>query len=112
MDGNDAQPVEQVLPEGSLTYGLGKVDAGRSNEAHINGLGSRAAEASYFAPLDHADKLALKAKAEMGDLVQEYRPTFGQFKPAVPGFRRSRTSSFHLTQKFRFEERFGQGAAI
>ena len=74
MDGDDAQAVEQVFPEGAGLDGFFKIPVGRGDDADVQ-LDALLAPHLHELPfLDHPEELGLDIEAEIGDLIEEKVP--------------------------------------
>ena len=71
MNGDDVEPVEQILTETSVLHLVLEIDIGGGNDAHIHLDGFHPTEAHELALLHHAQQLGLRLERDVADLVEE-----------------------------------------
>ena len=80
VNGNNIEPIIQILPEGPLLKSSTQVFVGCSNQADIYFKGFRSPQALKFTLLEHAQQLDLRGSGNVADFVEKYSSFIGQFK--------------------------------
>ena len=112
IDADDIEPVIQVLPELARLHHLCQVFVRGADDAHIYGDFFRSAQGAHLPLLNHAQQLGLHGKRQVANFVQKQRAARCALEQAFAVGYRPGISAFAGTEKFGFEQRFGNGAAI
>ena len=112
VDGEDVQPVIQVLPELLRLDELFQVPVGGGNHAHIRRNGERAAHALELALLQDPEELDLHGPRQVSNLVQEKGAALGKLEPAFPRCNGARESALLMTEQLALDHPFGQRGAV
>ncbi len=83
VDGDDVQPVEQVIAELAFLDLLPQIDVGGGDDAHVHLHFADAAEVHELAVLQDAQNLGLRIEPHRADLVEEQRAPVGHFEQAL-----------------------------
>ena len=111
-DGQDVQPVVQVLPVASLGDRVLQVAVGGRDHPDIDMQRFRAAEPFEPAFLQHAQQLDLDGPADLADLVQKDRSAGRPLE--IPLARRAQCAGIRPLfgpEEFAFQQAFGNGSA-
>src|SRR6202011_1832839 len=100
LNGDDAEPIKEVLPESSLRNLLFKVLVGSGNYTHVDVLFLRAADWPDLSFLQHAVKLHLHGQAHVADLVHKERSTVSRLEQPATIFRSPGKGAFHVAKQF------------
>ena len=84
-EGHDREPMVEVAPETPGLHCSGQVFVGRADDLDVDGLGARAAEATYRPLLDYLQKLCLDGLGQQRHLVEKDRSVMRGVKE--PGLR-------------------------
>ncbi len=75
FDGEHLQPEVEVLAEGSLAHHLDQIAVRGRDDAHVDALALRTADAADLVVLEHAQELYLHSERDLPDLVQQQAST-------------------------------------
>ena len=95
-----------------MLHGLRRVDVGRGNQPHVDGLFLLSAEAPDRAFLQHAQQLGLNARRDLGDLVEEQRAGVRQLEAARAPIDRAGERAALVAEDFVLEQRFRNRRAV
>ena len=112
MDGNDAEPVVEVLPEGARLDGFLQVAVGRGDDADIQFNAFLAPHLHELPFLDHPQELGLDIQAQVADLVEEKGPVIGQFEEPVFRLQGPGERALDVTEELAFQQGLHQGGAV
>src|SRR5205823_4966753 len=107
LEGDDVESVVQVLTKAALFDRLLQVPVRRSDDAHVNSYGARAADALELALLKDAQQLRLHRRRHLADLVEEERAAVGDFELALLLSERAGERAALVAEQFGFEQRLG-----
>ena len=80
LDGEDVEPVVEVLAQLAVAHRFGRIDVGGGDDADVDRLLLPSAEAAERALLQHAQQLDLRRRHHLGDLVEEQRAAVRQLE--------------------------------
>ena len=80
VQGEDVQPVEEILAKSAATNLGGEIPRGRRHHAHVDLDVLAVAEAAHLALLQDAQELDLQAERQLANLVEEQRAARGLFE--------------------------------
>jgi hypothetical protein len=106
------QTVEQVFAEASGAHGLGQVDVGGRDQAHVDRDRLASAQAHHFAFLQHAQQLDLHRQRQVADLVEEQGAAVGRLEPAGLGLLGAGEGAPLIAEQLALDQGFGKRAAI
>ena len=89
-DGEDVEPIVEILPEAPLGHGAFEIAVGGRDDADVRVERPSGSHAFERPVLQHAQQLGLHVDAEFADLVQEERAAVRQLEAAGPASRRRR----------------------
>src|SRR5438093_3488311 len=112
VDGDDAQPVEEVLAETARLDLLGEVLVRGRDDARVHLDRAGAPQALDLTGLDGAEKFGLGVEAHVADLVQEERPPVRGLEPAPLHLRRSGEGSLFVPEELALHEVLGKRRAV
>ena len=78
LDGDDVEPIEEVLPHHALAHRRLEVAVGGGDQPDVRLDVLRVADPPDLAHLDRADELDLEQGRNLGDLVEEERAPLGR----------------------------------
>ncbi len=99
VDGEHAEPVEEVLAEPPLGHSPAQVRVGGGHEAHIHLPGLLGAEGIDLLLLDGPQQLGLEVQGQVADLVQEEGAAVRQLEPAFTGRCRAAEGALHVAEE-------------
>src|SRR5207249_5777972 len=70
-DAHDVQPVEQILPEGTLGHRLLEVTVGGGDDPDVDGIRFGRPHRPHLHLLENTQELYLQRRRELADLVEE-----------------------------------------
>src|SRR5437879_137596 len=108
-DGENIEAVEEILAKFTFCDGVLEILVGRCNQADIHLDRLITAKPFEFALLQDAEEFDLCLGRQIADLIEKKGTAVGHFKPAFLSRRRSGKSTLFVTEKLRFNKRFGQG---
>src|SRR5471032_473401 len=103
-NGDDVQPVEQVLAELVLFHQLRQIGVRRGDDAHVDLDRLDRAEAHEFFFLDDAEEFGLSLQVNVADLVEEDRAAIRDFEEATLRRNRAGERALHVTEETRLEQ--------
>ena len=112
VNGEDAQPVEQVLAEAPFGHGLPQVLMGGGQQPYIHPPGLLAAQGIDLALLDGAQQLGLEVQGQVADLVQEQRAAIRQLEATLSRCHGPAEGTLYVAEELGLDEGGGQGAAV
>ncbi|OPZ05947.1 MAG: hypothetical protein BWZ08_02381 [candidate division BRC1 bacterium ADurb.BinA292] len=112
VDGEDIEPVVEILPEFGGFDHLFEVAVGRGDDADIDRDRAAAADALDFALLEDAEEFDLRGGGEVADLVEEDRAAVGQFEATLAHRDGAGEGPLLVAEEFAFEDRLGEGGAV
>src|SRR5712692_2788003 len=112
LDGEDRQPVVQVLAEAPLRDRLAQVAMGGGDDAHVDAHRRSPAEPLHLALLEDAEKLRLQFERQLADLVEEQRPALGLLEAADAARGRAGEGALLRPEQLALEELGGYRGAI
>src|ERR1051325_7274744 len=112
FDGDDVEPVIQVLAELAVLDELFQVIVGRGDNADIHKDRGVVTDAADFLLLKHAQQTALQHGRHGADFIEENRATLGFLEEALLVLDRAGEGALLVAEEFGFEQRFGQRGAI
>src|SRR5262249_53849892 len=98
------QTVVQVAAERSFFDHLFQISVRGCDNAHINLLRTRAAEALEFMLLQNAQKLRLQIEWDVSDFVKEQSALISQFKAAGFAHDGAGEGAFFMAEKFALQQ--------
>src|SRR5208282_2639272 len=112
LDAEDIEPIEKIGTELTLLDQFFQilVGGGDAAEVHLDSL--VAAHSCDFALLQYAQQVGLGLQADVADFVQENCPALGNFELAFLAELRAGEGALFMPEKFAFEERLRQSAAV
>ena len=111
-DGDDVEPVEEILAEALVPHELRQVLVGGGDDAHVHAQRARAPHALELALLQHAENLRLGDGREIGDLVEEERSAVGQLETPLLAVPCPREGALLVAEELGLEQGLGQGRAV
>src|SRR5581483_8435724 len=112
MQGNDIEPVEQVLPEPALLDLLGQVAVGGGNDPHVHLDWRGAADALELALLQHTQQLALRGQGHLPNLVQEDGAMVGQLESALALHQGPGEAALFVPEELALQQALRQSRAV
>ena len=112
MQGDHVQAVIQIFAEVSGFHLGFQVAVGGRHNAHIHLFATAAAHPFDFLLLQHAQNLDLEAQLHFADFIQKNGAAVSQFKTARPGADGVRKGALFVTEKFAFQQFFGDSPAV
>ncbi|MCY1405619.1 hypothetical protein D9M71_208640 [compost metagenome] len=112
VDGEDVQPVQQVLAEAPCFHLAAQVHIGGGDDPHIHRDRRGAAHPLDLALLQHPQDLALGAEAQGGDLVEEQGAAFCPFESSGAGTVGSGEGAALHTEELRLQQGFRQRRTV
>ena len=79
---DDAQPIKEVAAEAAGGHFGSQVAIGGGDDMHIDAPRVERDNPADFAQFEHAQELGLRRRWQPADLVEEQRPTIGEFEQA------------------------------
>src|SRR6185436_19042495 len=71
LDGEDVQPVEQILPEGAALHGGLEIAVRRRQHAHVHRDRMTAADALDLSLLEYPEQRDLRLRGQLADFIEE-----------------------------------------
>src|SRR5229473_3098507 len=112
LDGEDRQPVVQVLAEPPLRDPLAQVAMGGGDDAHVDAHRRSPAEPLHLALFEDAEKLRLQFERQLADLVEEQRPALGLLEAADAARGRAGEGALLRPEQLALEELGGYRGAV
>ena len=105
VDGEDVQPIVQVLAELALGgHGLQVlIGGGDQPDVHLGFTGG--AQPPDLAILQHAQQLGLERERHVADFVQQQRAAVGQFETSLAGHQRAGKRALFVAEQLAFNQR-------
>ena len=103
-DRKDIEAEEQILAEAPGRSFLAKVDVRRRDDAHIHAPGVGIAEPLDLAFLEHAQEVALGARGQRADLVEEQGAAVSAFEAPRPTVRGTGEGAAFGAEQFRLDQ--------
>ena len=111
-DGDDVDPVVQVLAELAARDRLAQVSVRRRHDAHVHVDQRGRAHAPHLSLLDGAQQLRLQRGRDVADLVEEERAPVGRLDQSGLGPDGTRERALLVTEQLGLEQRLGKRRAI
>src|SRR5882762_10647458 len=111
-DGDDVEPVEEILPEPPRFDGLPEVLVGGGDHARVHLDGSALPHPADLAFLQDAQELSLDARADVADLVEKQGPAGGLLEQPAPGAGGAGEAAAGMAEQLTLEHAFGDRAAV
>jgi hypothetical protein len=99
VDGDDAEPIQQILPESPRLHLFVHVPVGGRDDADVDALGLPTADGRDLAALQHPQELRLELHGHVPDLVEEERAPAGLAEAAQPCVHRAREGSAFVSEQ-------------
>ena len=112
MDGEDVEPIVEVLAQLSFCHGVGGILVGRGDDPHVDRLLLPSSEPSERPLLKHAEQLHLGGRLHFGDLVEEERSPVRQLEAAQAPLRGARKRPFFVAEDLALEQRLRNRRAV
>src|SRR5271169_4701568 len=112
FDAEDIEPIKKIGTEFTFLDQFFQILVGGSDAAKVYLDDLIATHAGDFALLQHAQQIGLGLESDVTDLVQENRPTLGNFELAFLAVLSAGKRALLMTKEFAFEKRLGQSAAV
>ena len=109
---DDAQAVEEILPESLLGDGAIEIDIRGGDDARVGVNRAIAADRTDLAVLQHAQQLHLHRRRHVADLVEKHRAAVRLLEDALAIRDRAGERAAYVAEQLRFEERLRDGAAV
>src|SRR6185369_13491715 len=106
------EPVVEILAQLALLDRGGRIDIGRGNHAHVDGLLHPSSEAAEAAFLEHAQQLDLRGRRHLADLVEEQRAAIREFEAALAPIGRTGERALLVAEDFALQQRFRNRRAV
>ena len=111
-DGEDVEPVVEVLPEAAGIHHVPQAAVGGRNDAGVEVAGALLADAAVLALLQGPQKLALLGDHDFADLVQEEGAPFGGLEEADVVGVGAGEGALDVAEELALEELVGDGGAV
>ena len=82
INGEDIQPVVEVLAESAFSHPGGKVSVRGGQDPYVDFPGNRAAQPLEFLFLQEAEQFCLERQREFADFIEKNGAAIGLFNPA------------------------------
>ena len=112
LDLKNIQAVEEVRAEAAFFDELLELLVGGGDAAEVHLDGMRAADAGDFPFLENAQQIGLRFQADVADFIEKDRAAFGNFEASLLAVLRAGERAFFMAEKFAFQQRFRQSAAM
>jgi hypothetical protein len=112
VDGDDTEPVVEVLSEEPLVDAALEILVGGGDDAGIAGDEFVPADAVEGAVLDEAQELGLQVGAHVADFIEEHGATLGLFEATDTAGVGAGERALLVAEEFGLEQRFGDGGAV
>ena len=112
LDGDDVQPIEQVLAELTVGDHLREIAVGGGDDADVDFDRVRVADALELALLQRAQQLGLQRRAHRPHFVEEERSLVRLLEATLAVADRPGERAAHVAEEIRFEQRLGDRAAV
>ena len=84
LDREDAQAVVQILTEAPCVRLFSQLAVRRRDHADVDSTSPLIPDPFEFTLLQHTEQFRLQIEWDLPDLIQEQRPSIGQFEPTSP----------------------------
>src|SRR5208283_5440053 len=111
-DGDDVDPIKQVLTKPAFLHLGFQIVVGSGNEAKINLLGGSSPQALHRLLLKSAQQFALQAKVEGRNLVKKQGAGVCQLNQAWLGGVGAGEGAFFISEKLRFNQALRESGAV
>ena len=111
-DGDDAEPVEQVLAKGPIAHALLQIAIGGGDDADIHADILHAADAADGLILQRPQQFRLQVGGELADFIQEERAAVGDFKQPLLLRLGVGEGAALVPEELGFHQGFGNGRAV
>ena len=112
MDGNDCEPVVEILAEPAFPDAGRQILVGGSDQPDIQGEALVASHRAHGSVLDRSEQFGLEFRCHVADLVEKQRTAIGFPKLAPPASHRPGEGPFHMPEEFALEESRRHGGAV
>jgi len=112
VDGDDVQPVVEILAELAFGGHVGEVPVGGGHEPDVDLALLGVAHLLHPLRLQHAEQLPLRLHAEVGDLVEKEGSLVGDLEEPLLGGDGAGEGALDVAEQLAFQERGRQGRAI
>ena len=112
LDGEDVQPVEQILAEAALRHGLGQVAVGGGDDPHIHLHRAFGPDGVDLALLQGAQQLDLDVQRQLAHLVEEQGAAVRLLELAQVLVGGAREAALLVAEQDALHEVLGDGAAV
>ena len=112
LDLDAGEAVVEVLAELAHGHGVGEVDVGGGDHAHVRLLHLGGADLHVFAVLQHAQQQRLRLLGELADLVEEEGAAVGLLEIALALADRAGEGALLVAEELGVDGAFGDGAAV
>src|SRR4030042_2660012 len=103
-NGNDIESVIKILPESALLHLFSQILIGRSNHPDIHLQGFLSAHPLKAVILQDPKQEDLGGRGNLTNLIEENRPSIGQFKPSDLSPDGPGESTFFMTEEFTLQK--------
>ncbi len=110
--GDDIDPVVQVLAKFSFLDRLFDVPVRRRDHAHIHGNGFRGADPVDNPFLEDPQDFCLQIDAKVSDLIQQQRASVGQLELPFLVLDGAGKGAFHVPEELALDQGLGDGGAV
>src|SRR6478672_2780606 len=111
-EGEDVEPVVEVLAEGPVLHGRDRVLVGGRHDPDVDDDLGLAAEAPEGALLEEAEELGLDAGLHLGDLVEEEGAAVGELEAALAAIAGVGEGAALVAEDLALEQGLGHGRAV
>jgi hypothetical protein len=111
-DRHDAQAVEGVFSEPSVSDQRRQILVGRGDDPDIHLDADRPSDAPHLALLEHAQELRLHAGSDLADLVEKARAAARRLQEPLFVGQGPRERALDVAEELALEETLGEGAAV
>src|SRR6266852_861654 len=112
VDGNDVEPVEEVLSKDSVGDRLGDVAIRGGDQPYVDFDVARIADAADLPLLDRTQELHLDGLGHLGDLVEKEAAAVSRGEQADRVGDGAGEGALHVSEELGLHQGFGDGAAI
>src|SRR5438445_4459933 len=112
LDGDDVEPVVQVLPEDTILDGVLQVAVGGGDEPHVGLHVLGVAHPPDLAGLDRPEEFDLEEGRDLGDLIEEKGAPFPRREEADLVCHRAREGAPDVPEELGLHEPLGDGPAV
>ena len=112
LDGDDVQPIVQILPERAVRDHPLQVDVGGGDDPDVHLDGVDAPQPPELPLLDHPQQLGLGFQRDRADFVEEDASLIGHLEEALLGGHRAGEGPLHVTEEVRLQQIRRQAARV